>query len=129
MFETTINPRFNETDALGHINNNVYSIWFDSAREPIYKYFCSTNDFRDIDLIMAKISCEFLNEVFYGKEVLIKTQIERIGNSSFEVHHQLFQNDKLCSVGNATLVHFDHKEKQSIILGDEKKEFLEKHLI
>lgn len=128
MFKTTIKPRFNETDALGHINNNVYSIWFDSAREPIYNYFHSTNASNEIDLIVAKISCEFLNEVFYGKEVLIETQIQRIGNSSFEVIHQLFQDNKLCSIGNATLVHFNHKEKHSIILNEKRKKFLEEHL-
>lgn len=128
MFELTVKPRFNETDALGHINNNVYSIWFDSAREPIYKNFTSLNNHNEIELIIAKISCEFLNEVFYGKEVYITTKINKIGNSSFEVIHNLYQDEKLCSIGYCTLVHFNHKNKKSIIIENEKREFLEKHL-
>ena len=39
MFTDTINPRFSETDALGHINNNTYGIWFEAARDSIYKIF------------------------------------------------------------------------------------------
>lgn len=129
MFKKVIEPRFNETDALGHINNNVYSIWFDSSRESIYKEFTTTNNVNGIELIIAKISCEFLDEVFYGKEVEINTSINKIGNSSFEVIHKLYQDEKLCSIGYCTLVHFNHKEKKSVLISGKKREFLEKHLV
>ncbi len=35
MFKEIIQPRFNETDALGHINNTVLTQWFEGARDPI----------------------------------------------------------------------------------------------
>ena len=39
MFKEIIQPRFNETDALGHINNTVLTQWFEGARDPIFKLF------------------------------------------------------------------------------------------
>ena len=35
MFTEIIKPRFLETDALGHINNNTYGVWFEAARDEI----------------------------------------------------------------------------------------------
>ncbi|NCU33617.1 MAG: acyl-CoA thioesterase, partial [Candidatus Moranbacteria bacterium] len=29
MLTKEITPRFSETDALGHINNNTYGVWFE----------------------------------------------------------------------------------------------------
>ena len=32
MFHYETEPRFSDTDALGHINNTVYPVWFEQAR-------------------------------------------------------------------------------------------------
>ncbi len=39
MLEMQIQPRFQETDALGHINNTVPAVWFESARDPLFRIF------------------------------------------------------------------------------------------
>ena len=36
MFTKTITPRFNDTDALEHINNASFVSWFEDARRPIF---------------------------------------------------------------------------------------------
>lgn len=33
MFKEIIQPRFNETDASGHINNTVLTAWFEGAHD------------------------------------------------------------------------------------------------
>ncbi len=39
MFTEVITPpRFLETDALGHINNNTYGVWFEAARDQFFSY-------------------------------------------------------------------------------------------
>lgn len=47
MLEMQIQPRFQETDALGHINNTVPAVWFESARDPCFasslpSWMCTT---------------------------------------------------------------------------------------
>jgi acyl-CoA thioesterase FadM len=38
MFKETIQPRFNETDALGHVNNTVLTKWFEGVVDPISQF-------------------------------------------------------------------------------------------
>ena len=66
MFKEIIQPRFNETDALGHINNTVLTQWFEGARDPIFKLFTPDLDTKAWRLILASISVQFKAELFYG---------------------------------------------------------------
>ena len=123
-----ITPRFSETDALGHINNNTYGVWFEEARDDIYKIFMPDVDTKRWKLVMAHSSYDFLKEVFWGKGVVVKTGIAKIGNSSFELRHAVYQNEKLCTLGKCILIHYDFTTKVSVKIPDNIKAQLEKHL-
>ncbi len=128
MYTEIINPRFNETDAFGHINNTVYSIWFDACRQPILKHFAPSLEPRDMHLILAHTSTDFLREVFYGKDVIVKTALEKVGTSSMHFTHGLYQNGELCTTGKAVMIHFNHSTKQSMAIPNDIKEELVKHV-
>ena len=55
MFSESFSPRFTDTDALGHINNTLVPIWFEGARDPIFKIFTPILDVTNWQLILAKI--------------------------------------------------------------------------
>ena len=101
MFKEIIQPRFNETDALGHINNTVLTQWFEGARDPIFKLFTPDLDTRQWRLILASIQVQFKAELFYGVPVELRTGISMVGNSSFEVHQEAWQKDQCCALGKA----------------------------
>ena len=128
MFTELIRPRFLETDALGHINNNTYGVWFESARDPIFHIFMPKVDISKWNLVMAHSSFDFLKEVFWGKPVIIKTGISKIGNSSLELCHAVYQDGKLCTTGKAVLIHYDFTTKVSVHIPQNIREELEKHL-
>lgn len=128
MLTKIISPRFSETDALGHINNNTYGVWYEEAREPVYKLFLPNLDMKQWNLVMAHSSNDFLKEVFWGEEVTIKTAVTKIGNSSFELKHAVYQRNILCTSSKVVLIHFDFLNKVSIKIPDEIKARLEKHL-
>lgn len=128
MFTQIILPRFAETDALGHINNNTYGLWFEAGREPIFRLFMPELDVKKWKLIMAHSSFDFLKEVFWGKEVTVKTAIAKIGNSSFEIKHAIYQDNKLCTMGKAILIHYDFSSKISVAIPSNLKDELQKHL-
>lgn len=128
MFTLTIQPRFAETDALGHINNCVLPVWFEQARTPIFEIFVPGLGIRQWNLILAKIEVEFVAELFYGVGVEIRTWIERVGNSSVQVYQEAWQNGKLCAKGRAVQVHFDHGIKQSQPIPDAIRTQLNLHL-
>lgn len=129
MFSMTIQPRFAETDALGHLNNTTLPIWFEQARTPIFKLFVPDLAPKNWNLILAKIEVEFVREIFYGFDVEVKTGVERIGNSSFVVYQEVWQREALAAKGRATMVHFDHKNKCSEAIPEAIKAELQKHLV
>lgn len=129
MFKEIIQPRFNETDALGHINNTVLTMWFEGARDPIFKLFTPDLDTKAWRLILASISVQFKAELFYGLPVELRTGISMVGNSSFEVHQEAWQKGQCCALGKAVLVQYDFAAKQKILLSTEQKAVLTEHLV
>ena len=124
MLTETIQPRFNETDALGHINNTVVAAWFEGARDPIFRLFTPDLNPAQWRLILAKFSVEFHAELFYGTPVEIRSHISRIGGSSFDVTQEAWQQGKRCASGVAVLVQYDFTDKSSVPLPERLKQQL-----
>ena len=128
MLTEQINPRFNETDALGHINNTVLACWVEGARDPLFRLFTADLDPVQWRLILAKFSVEFHAELFYGETVTIRTGISKVGNSSFEVTQQAVQRERVCATGVVVLVHYDFAQKRSAPIPPDIAEQLRQHL-
>lgn len=125
MFSLSITPRFYETDAFGHINNTVMTGWFEAARAPIFQVFTPNMDIKQLTLILARIEIDFVAQTHYGHEVTVKTGIEKVGNSSFVVIQEAWQNDVLVAKGKAVQVYFNFKTQKSDRIPDLYREQLE----
>ncbi len=128
MFSYSLTPAFTDTDALGHINNTRLPIWFELARNDVFKIFTPDLDPKKWQLILARIEVDFVGELFYGQEVEIRTYIDRIGKSSFTVGQEAWQGGVLGAKGQAILVHYSFAEKASQPLEGELRQALEAHL-
>lgn len=129
MFTYKFSPSFTDTDALGHINNTRLPVWFERARNDLFKLFTPDLDPKKWRLILASIKVDFLGELFYGEDIEIRTYLNKIGNSSFVVVQEAWQNDKMGSRGEATLVHYNFADKKSMPIEGELREALTAHLI
>lgn len=127
MFTEVIQPRFSETDALGHINNTVVAVWFEACRTPIFQIFTPELDLKRWPLIVASIAVDFKAQLHYGSEVEVRSWISRIGNSSFEVTQQAWQQGQCCAEGKAALVRFDYQSQKALPLSPELRAALEQH--
>ncbi|WKN40995.1 acyl-CoA thioesterase [Tunicatimonas pelagia] len=127
MFEQHITPRFSETDALGHINNTVVPVWFEQARRPVFKLFTPDLDPGKWRLIIARIEVDFVGELHYGTDVVIRTSVDNVGNTSFRVAQEVWQQGKVRVKGLATLVHYDYQTQRSKPIPDYIREQLAQH--
>ena len=130
MFTQIVTPRFGDIDGLGHVNNNVIGVWFELARNPIFRLFTPDLDlsYEKWKLIMARTEFDFLGEMFYNKDVEIRSYILRIGNSSFIIGHEAWQDGELKSKGKAVIVHYDFINKRSVPIPESIRESLREHL-
>lgn len=119
MLTDTFQPRFADTDALGHINNTRIPEWFEGGRTPIFRLFTPDLDVRQWRLIIARYSIEFHGELFYGEGVQMRTWVSRIGNSSFDVTQEVWQRGARCASGTTVMVHYNHQAKQAEPIPDD----------
>lgn len=128
MFTYALTPGFTDTDALGHINNTRLPVWFELARNDVFRLFTPDLDPKKWELILARIEVDFVGELFYGENVEIRTYIERIGKSSFTVGQEAWQHGRLGAKGQAILVHYCFEDKASKPIEGELRKNLEAHL-
>lgn len=119
MLSEEFKVRFCETDGLAHVSNTVLVQWFEAAREPIFRMFTPQLDLKNWPLILASYKVDFLQQIYYATVVEVRTYVSRIGNSSFDVYQELWQNQIHCATGITTLVNFDFANKQSQVISDE----------
>ena len=118
-------------DVLGHINNTVPVVWFELARNPLIKMFDPELELKreTFSLIIAHSDYDYVDQLCYRYVVEIKTWITRIGNKSFTVYHEAWQQGKLCVKGSAVLVHYDFNIEKSTPIPEDKKAMLAPHLL
>ena len=127
MLIHTINPRFCDTDALGHINNTVMPVWFLEAREPILRLFNPDMDLQRGGLALVRTEIDYLGETRFGSPVTVTTTVRRVGNSSFVLCHRLSQNGRDTARSLATLVNFDPVQRRAVPIPDAVRTALMKH--
>jgi len=129
MFTVTVQPRFGDTDCLGHINNTVLAVWFEQARTPFFRFFCPDLEIRaeTWPLIMAHTDYDFRAEMRFKYPVEITSAVSRVGTKSFTVYHEARQNGHLCATGHAIVVYYDFNTRQTVPIPEDKKRLLMEH--
>ncbi len=130
MFKLTVDPRFGDINAMKHANSIAAAMWFEHARNPVFRIFIPDLDLshEKWNLIMARTVYEYNSQIVYGSEVDIHTYISKIGNSSFRITQEAWQNGEIRATCVSTVVHFDFITKKSIPIPDDIRKILEEHL-
>lgn len=129
MFHYTLQPRFSETDGLGHINNAVLPVWLEEARTDIFRIFNPDLDFQGWNLILRKYEIEFLAQIRRDPEVDIETGIVHIGNTSCVVLQRVVQGGRPVALGKTVLVHFNYQSGQPAPIPEAARAELERHRV
>ena len=114
----TIEVRFADTDAMGHVNNATYLTYCEIAR---IKYWTDVTgvpiDHRTAraleSLILAEARITYRAPAFYGETVTVETRATRVGRTSFHLEHRLTAavpggEPRLVAVSDSVLVRYDY---------------------
>ena len=124
-FAITITPRFYETDALGHINNASIAAWFEVARMHFLDTVVERGPESAKDWVLASLKIDFINETFFGTDVIATIVGAGVGNSSLTVECEMSQDEKPTVKGTAVLVHLDPQSKTPVRIPDELRQAVE----
>lgn len=84
-FKTTlpIQIRFNDIDAIGHINNNIYFSYFDLGKTTYLDDLRPTAvSWTEGLIVIAHIEVDFLSPIYYKESIAVDTKIIRLGEKS-----------------------------------------------
>ena len=111
LHSQTIDPRFYETDALGHINNVSIAGWLEVSRMGFIASLENIGDVSPNDWALANVQIDYVEETFFGSDVELMITAAKAGNTSLTVLSEIWQNGQMTVRASATLVHFDARNK------------------
>ena len=121
----SVEVRFADTDAMGHVNNAVYltycemariRYWSDVTGEPVAAGHEGAES-----LILAEARITYRAPVFHTEVVTVETRATRIGRSSFTLEHRLTAcppggSPRLVATSDSVMVRYDYTVGRAAVL-------------
>jgi len=111
---TTITIRYRDLDPLQHINNSVYSEWFEAARVLLTRRFSAFGP-EWLSTALARMTINFLAETEWPGEVEIGGRLLSVGNRSFRSAYGVFRDGRCLATAECVSVWFDPRERRSVM--------------
>jgi acyl-CoA thioester hydrolase len=109
--------RYNDQDPLGHVNNAVYSTFFEAGRTDFIKPMLDeiADETTTLDFVLARITIDFIKELPYPGSVDIGTRVLRLGTKSMTFANAVFNGgtNECVATCEAILVFFDLERRAS----------------
>jgi acyl-CoA thioester hydrolase len=126
---TTIDTRWMDNDAYGHVNNVVYYSFFDTAvnRWLIERGLLDIAGSAAIGLVV-ETQCRYLSPISFPDRVTAGVRVVHLGRSSVRYELALFRNDDTspAAVGHFVHVYVDRTSRTSVAIPDAVREALER---
>jgi acyl-CoA thioester hydrolase len=103
--------RFRDCDAMGHVNNAVFSTYLEEARIGVLGGLTP--------FILARVEIDFRSQLRAGEQIEIGTRCSRIGTKSFELEHQIRSDGRVVADARSVLVGYDYQREASVRLSEE----------
>lgn len=121
----TVEVRFADTDAMGHVNNAAYLTYAEIARAAYYE--AATGEPMHLGvhgaiegMILAELRMTYRSPAFFGEFITVETRIERIGRTSYSMVHRLsapasrYGPARLVAIADSVLVSYDYSAERPI---------------
>lgn len=124
-FNMKLDIRWSDMDEMRHVNNAVYLTYFEQARVYYFHETCQWN-WKEIGAILANAHVEYLKPVVFPNPTYVYVRTSRIGTKSFETRYMITSVvngvEELTTTGYTTMVLFDYKTNQSVVVPDHLRE-------
>ncbi|MGQ0608944.1 MAG: acyl-CoA thioesterase [Chloroflexota bacterium] len=127
---TTLQVRFRDIDAFGHVNNAVFFSYVELARIRYLLDVLEPNEpFDRLPLILARVELDYRSPITFGDEVVVDTRVDRIGRTSFAMSHRMTAgpDGRLAGDVQTVLVTYDYASARPIPVPDDWRRRLGEH--
>lgn len=117
--------RYADTDRQGHVNNAVFSTFFETGRVELIHQLRQVAAETTRDFVIAKITIEYLAELLWPGDVEVGTRVIRVGTSSIVVEQVLVSEGIVHARAESVMVLTDTTTRRSTPLDDRSRSTLE----
>ena len=122
--------RWDDIDALGHVNNAKYLTFAQEARFhwSFYQFYERNETPYLIDMVVARAEVDFVLPIYEGGIFVdVYIWVESAGNSSFVLNYEISSNGVLHARIKSVQVAISMETKKSRPLTDAEREFLKEY--
>jgi len=123
--------RWADLDAFQHVNNAAYLVYMQEARADFTWFSRKAKSEKPIldDMVVARAEVDFIAPIHNaGGNLDVEIYVEKIGNSSFVLVYEMFQDGVLRAKGKTVQVAVEMENEKSRPLRDIEREFLQKYI-
>lgn len=127
---TTLQVRFRDIDAFGHVNNAVFHSYVEQAR---IRYLLDVLEpdrpFDRLPLILARVELDYRSPITFSEEVAVDTRVDRIGHTSIAMTHRMtvVPEGRLVGDVQSVLVTYDYAAARPTPVADEWRRRIGQH--
>ena len=124
--------RWDDIDALGHVNNAKYLTYAQEARFhwSFYQFYERNDTPYFIDMVVARAEVDFVVPIYEGGLFVdVHIWVESVGTSSFVLNYEISSNGVLHARIKTVQVAISLQTKKSRPLTDTEREFLKEYLL
>lgn len=117
---TSIQIRFKDVDALGHVNNANHLTYFEYARIQFFDELIGGDiDWQTEGMILAHQQVGYKKPIFLKDTISVITWFVKSGTTSFELAYEIVRTEKdgsetVCATGTSVQVCYNYKEQKPI---------------
>ena len=128
---TSVQVRFRDIDAFGHVNNAVVASYVEQARVTYLRDVLDLNPIGPQDrmpLILAMIQLEYLSPIFIEDRLDIGSRVDWVGNTSIGMSHELrAEGGRDLARSSSVLVTYDYAQARPMPVPDDWRTALRAH--
>lgn len=124
--------RWDDIDALGHVNNAKYLTYAQEARFhwSFYQFYERNETPYFIDMVVARAEVDFVVPIYEGGLFVdVHIWVESVGTSSFVLNYEISSKGVIHARIKTVQVAISLKTKKSRPLADTEREFLKEYLL
>lgn len=124
--------RWDDIDALGHVNNSKYLTYAQEARFhwSFYQFYERNETPYFIDMVVARAEVDFVVPIYEGGLFVdVHIWVESVGTSSFVLNYEISSKGVIHARIKTVQVAISLKTKKSRPLADTEREFLKEYLL
>ncbi|HKJ44290.1 MAG TPA: thioesterase family protein [Balneolales bacterium] len=117
-----VEVRFRDLDTLNHVNNAIFSTYFEEARIHFLHSFPELGSTLGTEnsFVLVRICIDYKSQVQYPSTLIIGSKVKNVGNTSITTQQACYDNEtkEVRSVAESVLVWYNIERQRPVRLPD-----------